>query len=38
MNHLRSFYACNGDEETVLLQTRILEFFENEIKARQKSI
>ncbi len=32
MNHLRSFFACNGDENTVILQTRILEFFENEIK------
>lgn len=38
MNHLRSFYACNGDEETVLLQTRILEFYESEIKSSQKVI
>lgn len=37
MNHLRSFYACNGDEETVLLQTRILEFFESEIKSGKKA-
>lgn len=35
MNHLRSFYACNGDEETVLLQTRILEFYESEIKSNK---
>lgn len=32
MEHLRSFYACNGDEETAILQTRILEFFENQTK------
>jgi len=38
MNHLRSFYACNGDEETVLLQTRILEFYESEIKSSKKTI
>jgi len=37
MNHLRSFYACNGDEETVLLQTRILEFYESEIKNNTKT-
>lgn len=36
MNHLRSFYACNGDEDTILLQTRILEFYENEIKSNSK--
>jgi|LGOV01.1.fsa_nt_gb hypothetical protein len=36
MNHLRSFYACNGDEDTILLQTRILEFYESEIKSRKK--
>ncbi|MBL0687358.1 MAG: hypothetical protein JJV95_07180 [Sulfurospirillum sp.] len=35
MNHLRNFYACSGDEETVLLQTRILEFYESEIKSRK---
>jgi len=35
MNHLRSFYACNGDEDTILLQTRILEYYESEIKARK---
>jgi hypothetical protein len=38
MNHLRSFYACAGDEETVLLQTRILEYYESEIKSRKKTI
>jgi len=38
MNHLRSFYACNGDEDTILLQTRILEFYESEIRSRKKSI
>jgi hypothetical protein len=38
MNHLRSFYSCNGDEETVLLQTRILEYYESEINSRKKSI
>jgi hypothetical protein len=32
MQHLRSFFACNGDEDTIILQTRILEFFENELK------
>lgn len=32
MEHLRSFYACNGDEDTAILQTRILEFFENAVK------
>jgi hypothetical protein len=32
MKHLRSFFACNGDEDTILLQTRVLEFFENEVK------
>jgi len=37
MNHLRSFYACNGDEETILLQTRILEFYESEIKSNRKT-
>ncbi len=37
MNHLRRFYACNGDEDTVLLQTRILEFYENEIKSRKRA-
>jgi hypothetical protein len=37
MNHLRSFYACNGDEDTILLQTRILEYFESEIKSRLKT-
>lgn len=36
MNHLRSFYACNGDEDTILLQTRILEFYESEIRSRKK--
>jgi len=36
MNHLRSFYACSGDEDTILLQTRILEFYESEIKSRKK--
>lgn len=34
MKHLRSFYSCNGDEETAILQTRILEYFENELKSR----
>ncbi len=38
MNHLRSFYACNGDEDTILLQTRILEFYESEIKSRKSDI
>lgn len=37
MKHLRSFYCCNGDEETTLLQTRILEFYENEIKRNRKN-
>ncbi len=37
MNHLRSFYACNGDEETILLQTRILEFYESEINSRKRN-
>ncbi|DAB32833.1 MAG: hypothetical protein PWQ42_148 [Sulfurospirillum sp.] len=32
MQHLRSFFTCNGDEDTSILQTRILEFFENELK------
>jgi hypothetical protein len=32
MEHLRSFFACNGDEDTTILQTRILEFFENQTK------
>ena len=36
MDHLRSFYACSGDEDTMLLQTRILEFYESEIKSRKK--
>ena len=36
MDHLRRFYACNGDEDTMLLQTRILEFYESEIKSRKK--
>ena len=35
MDHLKSFYACNGDEDTILLQTRILEFYEAEIKSRE---
>lgn len=35
MDHLRSFYSCNGDEETILLQTRILEFYESEINSRK---
>ena len=35
MNHLRRFYACNGDEKTILLQTRILEFYESEIKFKK---
>lgn len=30
LEHLRSFFACNGDEDTQILQTRILEFFESE--------
>ena len=38
MNHLRSFYACNGDEDTILLQTRILEFYESEIKSRKSDM
>ena len=38
MNHLRSFYACNGDEDVILLQTRILEFYESEIKSRKNTI
>jgi len=38
MDHLRSFYSCNGDEETILLQTRILEYYESEINSRKKSI
>ncbi|MBE0491467.1 MAG: hypothetical protein IBX44_04350 [Sulfurospirillum sp.] len=29
LEHLRSFYNYDGDEDTTLLQTRILEFFEN---------
>ncbi len=37
MDHLRSFYACNGDEDTILLQTRILEYYESEIKSRNSS-
>jgi len=37
MDHLRSFYACNGDEDTILLQTRILEFYESEIRSRKKT-
>lgn len=32
IKHLRSFFTCSGDENTVILQTRILEFFENEIR------
>ncbi|WP_024954460.1 hypothetical protein [Sulfurospirillum arcachonense] len=36
MDHLRRFYAFNGDEDTMLLQTRVLEFFENEIENRKK--
>jgi len=35
MDHLRSFYSCNGDEDTILLQTRILEFYEDEIKSKK---
>ena len=38
MNHLRSFYTCNGDEDTILLQTRILEFYESEIRSRKSDI
>jgi hypothetical protein len=38
MNHLRSFYSCNGDEETALLQTRILEFYESEIASKNKNL
>jgi len=37
MNHLKSFYSCSGDEDTIILQTRILEFFEGEIKSRKKA-
>ncbi len=37
MEHLRSFYACNGDEDTILLQTRILEYYESEIKSRKSN-
>ncbi len=37
MNHLRSFYACGGDEEVALLQTRILEYYESEIKSRKNT-
>jgi len=36
MDHLRSFYACSGDEDVVLLQTRILEFYESEINSKKK--
>ena len=36
MNHLRIFYACSGDEDVVLLQTRILEFYESEINSKKK--
>ena len=36
MDHLRRFYACDADEDIILLQTRILEFYENEIKSRKK--
>lgn len=38
LNHLRRFYSCNGDEETILLQTRILEFYESELRSRGKEI
>jgi len=38
MEHLRSFYACGGDEEVALLQTRILEYYENEIKALERTV
>ncbi len=37
MDHLRSFYSCNADEETILLQTRILEYYESEIRFRKDS-
>jgi hypothetical protein len=37
MDHLRSFYTCNGDEDTILLQTRILEYYESEIKSRKSN-
>ena len=36
MNHLRSFYDSSGDEDSVLLQTRILEYYEAEINSRKK--
>lgn len=36
MDHLRSFYACSGDEDVVLLQTRILEYYESEINCNKK--
>lgn len=38
LNHLRRFYSCNGDEETILLQTRILEFYESELRSRGKEV
>jgi len=34
MEYLRRFYTNSGDETVEILQTRILEFFENEIKSR----
>ncbi len=35
MKHLRRFYSQDADEKTKILQTRILEFYENEIKSRE---
>ncbi|WP_458700533.1 hypothetical protein ACKGJI_00040 [Sulfurospirillum sp. 1307] len=34
LDHLKQFFNCKGDEETVLLQTRILEYFESELISR----
>jgi hypothetical protein len=34
LEHLKKFYNHNADEDTILLQTRILEFYESELKSR----
>lgn len=34
MEHLRRFNTCKDDEDTEILQTRILEFFESEVRSR----
>lgn len=34
MEHLRSFYCPDSSEAIVILQTRILEFFENQMKTK----